>query len=122
MELSRSSGSDIKKNSYIFSKESISYISRNGTLHFLGQAQIIKRSTSIKFLILEETEIPKNLLIFLQKKAALMLLEKGSQIFFLFQETGNKKKILLLKCFLYFRKLNFLTLSLKNFCLFRRST
>ena len=122
MELSRSSRSDIKKNSYIFSKESISYISRNGTLHFLGQAQIIKRSTSIKFLILEETETPKNLLIFPQKKAALMLLEKGSQIFFYFRKQETKKKILLLKCFLYFRKLNILTLSLKNFCLFRRTT
>ena len=99
MELSRSSRSDIKKNSYIFSKESISYISRNGTLHFLGQAQIIKRSISIKFLILEETETPKNLLIFPQKKAALMLLEKGSQIFFYFRKQETKKKNPTLKMF-----------------------
>ena len=54
MELS---SSNIKKNSYIlskesfsyiFSKESFSYISGNGTLHFSAQAQKRKKTTPRK--------------------------------------------------------------------------
>ena len=41
----------------IFSKESFSYISGNGTLHFSTQAQKIKKSTARKFLIIQEMEL-----------------------------------------------------------------
>ena len=45
-----------------------SYISGNGTLPFSPQAQRIKESTPRKFLILQETEAPKNFLYFLKRK------------------------------------------------------
>ena len=47
------------KHSYIFSKESFSYISGKGTLHFSAQARKIKKFTPRKFLILQERETPK---------------------------------------------------------------
>ena len=50
--------------SYIFSKESFSYISRNETQHFAAQAQKIKKITPRKFLILQETEAPNKFFIF----------------------------------------------------------
>ena len=40
----------IIKESYVFSKESFSYISRNGTLHSSAQAQRIKKSNKKNFL------------------------------------------------------------------------
>ena len=40
-----------------FSKESFSYISGNGTLYFSTQAQKIKKSSTRKFLIFQETEL-----------------------------------------------------------------
>ena len=43
------------KISYIFSKESFSYISGNGTLHFLSPGSKSKKSTLRKFLILWKT-------------------------------------------------------------------
>ena len=59
-----------EKIAYIFSKESFSYISGNGTLHFSGQ-----KFTSRKFFILQQQETPKALLIFSQKKAVIMFRE-----------------------------------------------
>ena len=57
-----------EKISYIFSKESFSYIYGNGTLHFSAQAQKIKNSNWRKFLTHQETETPKKLLIFFSKE------------------------------------------------------
>ena len=68
----------ILKKCNIFSKQSFSYISANETLHLSAQRQKIKTSTPRKFLIL---------LIFSQKKAALMFQEKETpKKFFIFQE------------------------------------
>ena len=90
MELS---GSNIKKNSYIFSKENFSYIfskesfcyiSGNGTLHFLPQARKIKEIHSRKISYSSGNENPEKFLIFSQKKAVLM-----------FQETDGSMNLLI---------------------------
>ena len=50
-----------KKNSYVFSKESFSYISGNGTLHFSTQARKIKNNPpSENFLQFRKRKPPKN--------------------------------------------------------------
>ena len=55
----------ILKNTSIFSKESFSYISEHGTLHFSAQARKIKKIHPEKaFLILQEMETRKNYLYF----------------------------------------------------------
>ena len=59
MSGNRFSRSNIIKKYYVFSKESISYISENRTLHFSSQAQRIKKSTPGEFIILQETETSK---------------------------------------------------------------
>ena len=66
-----------EKVSYIFSKESFSYISENGTLHFsFNPSPKNKRKTMLrKFLMFHEMETPKNLLIFFSKEAILMFQE-----------------------------------------------
>ena len=49
------------------SKIKNSYTSGNGTLHFPAKAQNIKKYTPRKFLMLQETETPKNSFIFSKK-------------------------------------------------------
>ena len=61
----------ITKISHIFSKESLSYISGNRTLHFSAQALKIKKSTRRKLLILQKTVTPKNFLDFLKERCSL---------------------------------------------------
>ena len=57
---------NIIKNSYIFSKESISYISENGTLHFSAHARKVKEIFSWKIYYTSGNEDPpKKLLYFL---------------------------------------------------------
>ena len=59
------SSSNIKKIPYIYSKESVSYISRNGTLHFSGQAPKIKNNSSgEKFLHFRKRKSRKKFLYF----------------------------------------------------------
>ena len=103
MELS---SSNIKKTSYIFSKErfsyvfskeSFSYISGNGTLHFSAQAQKVKNNPPWKFLILQETETLKHFLYFPKRK-----------LFLCFGKKEPRKSVL------YFRKPNFHILQEKN--------
>ena len=95
------------ENSYIFSKESFSYISGNGTLHFSGQAQKIKikiHPDKTFYTPILKTETPEKFLIFSQKKVVLPFQETETpKKFFAFQETelsyisgnGNPKKLLM---------------------------
>ena len=55
-----------EKIAYIFSKESFSYISGNGTLHFSAQ-----KFTPRKFFILQQQEPRKRFLYFLKRKLLL---------------------------------------------------
>ena len=72
-----------EKISYIFSKERLTYISENETLHFSAQAQKIKKSIPRRFLNWE-TKTPKKFLIFSRKKTFLM-----------FRKTEAPKKFLI---------------------------
>ena len=120
---------------YIFSKENFSYISGNGTLQNF-KLQKLKKSAPRKFLTLQETETPRKLLIFSQKKVVLIFREMETpKKLFIFQETELsyisrneaflinislifqevtfqarkiEKKKKFLKSFLYFGKWNFL--------------
>ena len=85
MELSSSN----IKNSYIFSKESFSYISENETLHFSPQAREIKKVHVKKISYTSRNGALKKLLIFSQKKAFLIFRKTETRKqFFIFQETG----------------------------------
>ena len=74
---------NVKKNYHVLLKESISYISENGTLQFSAQALKIylgknfipgkfmtlqETEATKKFLMFQETETPKKLLIFQEVK------------------------------------------------------
>ena len=85
----------ITKISYIFSKESLSYISGNRTLHFSAQALKIKKSTRRKLLILQKTVTPKNFLDFLKRKMFPMFWETSHILGSNFSSSKIKK-------FLYF--------------------
>ena len=61
--------SNIKKISYIFSKESFSFISGNGTLHFSAQALKIKKNPPREnFSRFKKQKRQKNFLCFLKRK------------------------------------------------------
>ena len=72
--------------------------------------------------MLQETKTPKKFLVFFSKESFSYISGKRNpRKFFLFKKmelsehkTWKKKKKTLLKCFSYFRKLNFLTPSLKD--------
>ena len=62
------SSSNIKKIPHIFQKESFSYISKNGTLHFLAQALKIKELYHGNIYYTSGNGNPKKLLYFRKRK------------------------------------------------------
>ena len=67
-----------EKISYIFSTESFSYISGNGTLYFSAQARKIKEIHPRKISCTSGNGKTEKCLAFSQKKAVLMFREKGT--------------------------------------------
>ena len=123
----------ILKKSYIFSKESFSYISGNGTLDFSSQARKIKKIHP------EKISNIKTFLIFSQKKAVLIFQETETRkkfifsqkkTFLKFQETKILKKIPCIsgssftcsksKKFLIFRENGTFQLQLKKLLIFQK--
>ena len=96
---------------YIFSKENFSYISGNGTLQNF-ELQKLKKSAPRKFLILQETETPRKLLIFSQKKVVLIFrkMETPKRLF-IFQETElsyiSRNEAFLINISLIFQEVTF---------------
>ena len=109
-----------KSFSYIFSRESFCYISRNGTLHFSAQARKIKNNPpGEKFLYFRKRKPRKNFSYFLKRKLFLYFRkrEPGKKFLYFrkqnFQSSKNEKKKTTFKMFFYFRKLNCSIPSLK---------
>ena len=116
---------NFQKISYISPKESFSYISRNGTLHFPSALNIFPKKTTLKkFLIFWKTELKK--LLILQKMELSYIFSKES--FSYIPRNGSPEKIIVSenRTFLYFRKKlsqlerNFLIPSFKNLLYLRR--
>ena len=84
-----------------------SYISGNGNLHFSIQAQEIKKAIQ-PFLYFRKEKLRKNFLYFLKRKLFLCFGKQLSEL--------EKWKNPALKNFLYFKKWDFSTPSIKNYC------
>ena len=99
-----------EKISYIFSKESFSYISGNGTLHFSAQARKIKEIHPRKISYTSGNGSPKKFRVFSQKKAVLMFREVTFR--------ARKMKKTALKKLFMFQEIKFFNPKLKKLVFF----